>query len=316
MWLRSLRPAPVAGSRAYSRQLEEELEHYSALHEGSDTFVEPAPEIWNAALDRAAERVKDRTGADLLGHIAYRLNQRGDPPPRLLSLGCGAAGVEMAIARQSPDAEIHCVDVNPVLLRMAEERARVEGLRMSFLHADLNTARLPLGTFSVVLCHAALHHLIALEHVFGEIRRCLGESGQLIVIDIVSRNGYRMFPKTKAVASSIFATLPPRYRVNHTAYAVKMTDKSLYSPPAAMTGMECQRSEEILPLLRANFVEREFVPYFSLCRRFFDSMYGPNYDLSRPLDQAILTWIWELDCQYLDSGGLEPETFFGIFTPH
>jgi hypothetical protein len=77
--------------------------------------------------------------------------------------------------------------------------------------------------------------------------------------------------------------------------------------------MECIRSEDILPVLRGRFSERAFVPYLSFCRRFFNSMYGPNYDLSRPLDRAILDWIWRLDHDAIARGALPPESFFGIY---
>jgi len=42
-------------------------------------------------------------------------------------------------------------------------------------------------------------------------------------------------------------------------------------------------------------------------------MYGPNYDLSIPLDLAVFNWIWELDSHYLSNSTLKPETFFGIY---
>lgn len=311
MWVRSVRGIPLPGSPAYERNLEEEVEHYSGLLQDSSTRLEPAPPVWNAALDKASARIEERTGADLLAHVIHRLTQQESP--RLLSLGCGAAGIETMISRQAPAAEIHCVDVNGTLLRETQERARAEGRRMVFTQADLNVGHLDSGVFDVVFCHASLHHFIALEHVVGEIMRCLGPAGQLIVIDVITRNGYKMFPETRRIARSIFAALPAVYRLNHSAYGARLTDDTLYDPPAAMTGMECHRSEDILPLLRANFTGHAFVPYFSLCRRFFDSMYGPNYDLSRSLDNAIVDWIWELDCHYLDEGILQPETFFGIF---
>jgi hypothetical protein len=77
--------------------------------------------------------------------------------------------------------------------------------------------------------------------------------------------------------------------------------------------MECVRSEDIVPLLAASFTVRHFVPLLSLGRRFFDLMYGPNYDLERPLDRAVFDWIWELDCESIDEGRLRPETFFGVY---
>ena len=276
-------------------------------------MLEPAPPVWNAVLDKAAARIEERTGADLLTHVVTQLKR--SESPRMLSLGCGAAGIETMIARLAPEAEIHCVDVNATLLQRTEEQAGIEGLKMFFKPMDLNSARLDSGPFDVVFCHASLHHLIELEHVVGEIKRCLHATGRLIAIDVITRNGYQMFPQTRKIARSLFETLPPAYRMNHTAYARKLVDDRLYDPTSTMLGMECHRSEDILPLLREHFTEQAFVPYFSLCRRFFDSMYGPNYDLNRPLDLAILDWIWQLDCDYLDTGVLRPETFFGIFSP-
>ena len=44
-------------------------------------------------------------------------------------------------------------------------------------------------------------------------------------------------------------------------------------------------------------------------------MYGPNYELDKPLDKAIFDWIWALDRHYIESGALPPETFFGIYRP-
>jgi hypothetical protein len=78
-------------------------------------------------------------------------------------------------------------------------------------------------------------------------------------------------------------------------------------------GMECIRSQDILPLLRSNFTEQYYVPYFSMSRRFFDCVYGSNYDLTNPLHRAAFDWIWELDCHYIETGKLRPETVFGVY---
>jgi hypothetical protein len=56
---------------------------------------------------------------------------------------------------------------------------------------------------------------------------------------------------------------------------------------------------------------------FHHLKAFFDWMYGPNYDLSKSLDLALVNWIWELDGYYLNLSGsnrLMPETFFAIYT--
>jgi hypothetical protein len=132
-------------------------------------------------------------------------------------------------------------------------------------------------------------------------------------MDIITPSGYQMRPETRKLAQAIFATLPERLRVNHRAYSKPRADVELWAQDTRDAGMECIRSGDIVPLLRANFREVHYVALHALARRFFDLMYGPNYDLARPLDQAIFNWIWELDCDALDSGRLEPESFFGVY---
>jgi len=231
----------------------------------------------------------------------------------MASLGSGPCGLELAFARAAPNARITCVDVNAALLELGRERAQREHLRLDFLQADLNMIRLPENAFDIVFCHATLHHVLNLERLAGEITRCLRPHGELVVVDVVTRNGYRMWPETRAVVTNIWRTLPDRFRVNHTAYGKPQLDADIWEADTSQASMECIRAEDILPVLNGSFRVREFVPYFSICRRFFDTMYGPNYDLSLPLDRALLAWIWELDLYYIVSNRLKPETFFGIF---
>lgn len=305
------------GTAAYDRHARAEMEHYNRLYSGDqaarERLVEPVPPSWVEIQRLAAEHIREASGNDITGHVLARL--RGRKRPRLLSLGCGPGGVELVFAREVPDAEYVCLDFNPDLLALGRERAAAEGLTLRFEQADLNTVALPSGEFDVVFCHAALHHLLALERLAAEIRRALRPGGELIAVDVIARSGYRMWPETRRVARAVFAALPEPYRLNHTAYPEKRVDKRIWEADTRAAGMECARSEEILPVLDRAFTRETFVPYLALSRRFFDTMYGPNYDLARPLDAAILRWIWELDCHRLASGALRPESFFGVFRP-
>lgn len=78
--------------------------------------------------------------------------------------------------------------------------------------------------------------------------------------------------------------------------------------------MECIRSQDIIPVFASTLQVVHFVPYFTISRRFFDFMYGPNYDLKKSLDLSLLNWLWELDRYYLrTSNRLKPETFFAVY---
>jgi ubiquinone/menaquinone biosynthesis C-methylase UbiE len=299
------------GARGYDRHVAEEIEHYTDTFDGDPRLIEPAPPVWEEVQRRAGELIRAKTGDDLFGHLVRRLTARAGV--RLLSLGSGPGGVELALAREAPAARIACMDLNAELLDRGRRQAAGEGLAVEFEAADLNVVALPAGAFDVVFCHASLHHLVELERLFEQIRRALAPGGELIVVEVITRNGYRMWPETKRLVDTIWATLPERYRVNHTAYPGQWVDKRIWESDTSLAGMECARSEEILPLLRKHFREEVFVAYLALCRRFFDTMYGPNYDPLRPLDRAILDWIWQLDCQYLETGRLRGETMFGVY---
>ena len=55
----------------------------------------------------------------------------------LLSLGSGPGGVEMVFARECPEADYVCMDVNAGLLALGRERAAAEGLAATFDAIDL-----------------------------------------------------------------------------------------------------------------------------------------------------------------------------------
>ena len=305
---------PKPGTAEYDEHVREEIEHYGQIFEnevGREKLIQPVPPSWTELDHRVQVLMRVSTGKDLSGHLVARLNHR--PGIQMLSLGSGPGGVEIGLAQSAPHAEIVCTDINPNLLELGRQRAEELKLKIRFTEADLNTAELPPGEFDVVFCHASLHHVIELERLAQEIRRTLRPGGVLITVDVITRNGYLMWPETRTVVETIWNTLPERFRLNHTAYSEPRIDDEIWEADTSVSGMECAQSEEILPVLQRNFVAEHYVPYFSISRRFFDTMYGPNFNMSAPLDKAIFDWIWELDLHYLMTGRLRPETFFGIY---
>lgn len=311
------------GSAEYDEHKRAEIDHYAAVFKagqeepaphkhGGEHLFQPVPKSWIEVETRAAQLIEQKTGHNLLGHLIARMQSR---PMRMLSLGSGPGGVELLVAQNARDSRIVCTDFNPHLLDLGRNRAAELGVNTVFELADLNAVTLPHSSYDVVLCHASLHHVIELERLAGEIQKTLLPGGELIVVDVIARSGYLMWPESKAIAANIFRTFPEELRLNHTAYTAPRMDEDLWEADTSTSGMECIRSGDIVDVLSASFRTRAFVPYFSLCRRFFDTMYGPNFRLDDPLHAAILNWTWELDRHYIERGILRPETFFGIFAP-
>jgi 16S rRNA G1207 methylase RsmC len=67
------------------------------------------------------------------------LLERVPPPPQtgaLLDLGCGWGAIAIALARESPLAEVWAVDVNERALTLAAANARIAGVRVNASHPD------------------------------------------------------------------------------------------------------------------------------------------------------------------------------------
>ncbi|MEO8131426.1 MAG: class I SAM-dependent methyltransferase, partial [Bryobacteraceae bacterium] len=249
----------------------------------------------------------------LTSYLIKRL--RPTPGAAMISLGSGPGGIELTVAEWTPEASILCTDFNPALLDLGRQRATSQGFPVRFEQMDLNTADLPQAAFDVVFCHASLHHVIELERLADQIHQTLRPGGELVVLDVVTPSGYQMWPETRDVVRNLWRTLPKELRVNHTAYPEgPRFDEDFWEADTSKSGMECIRSGEIIQILSERFERKVFVPYYSISRRFFDTMYGPNYDLDNSLHRSIVDFIWELDRHYIRSGALKPETFFGIYT--
>ncbi len=301
------------GDEEYQARIRAEKAFYTAEYDKPATresLTEECCAAWSAVLERTrALECAATGGADFVQYLQRAAKAR--TAPRILSLGSGPGGLELRLAEGlPPDAVVECVDMNEKLIARGRERAASLGLSVRFSCQDINRLQLEAGTYDLVMAHAALHHFVALEHIFSEVQRGLKRDGEFVVNDMVCRNGLRLWPETKEVIGHLWNLLPERYRINHTLYETVRVDEEYPDRNYLGDGFECIRSEEILPLLRTMFHVKHFVPYLCIARRFFDRMFGPNYDLSRPLDRAILDFVWHLDGALLRDSILRPESAF------
>jgi SAM-dependent methyltransferase len=293
----------------YRRLVADEIAHFSGVYSDPTAraaLEEPDPPVWLEVERRAGRIIRDLTGRHRRDHAESIL--RDCERPKMLSLGSGPGGWELSLAQLVPDAEITCLDLNPELLALGRERARALGCQVEFVEADLNFVELEPSRWDLVACRSSLHHVLALERLADQIHRCLRPGGFIWVDDVIAPNRMGLAPETREVVPALFRELPARFRRNHNSGEI---DEQILEPE--QEGMECIRSGEIVPVLDAQFARRWWVPRFSLCRRFFDPIYGYNYDLSMTEDRAIVDRIWQLDLASLASGALPPDSLFAIY---
>lgn len=106
-------------------------------------------------------------------------------PATILDFGCGSgeSSTELAVMGY----EVTGIDVSPDLIRLAEERARLDQVsgRTKFLAVDGTTATLPPAAFDLVLVQAVLHH-VDLPACIETLDHVVKPGGFLLIVEPVA----------------------------------------------------------------------------------------------------------------------------------
>jgi SAM-dependent methyltransferase len=302
-------------ARTYEQRLQQEVSHYEKVFKGR--MAQEVPSVWLQVEEHLADEIEAVTGVrNLYQYVARHV--LGRRSIELLGLGSGACGNELdgivpVLRGYECEVELSCVDVNGAVLAQAAMEAEKRNVRFQPITQDINSMTLGENRYDVIVAYASLHHFLKLDHVAREVNRALRPGGIFVTVDIPTRNGYLMWDETLDAVNAIWRVLPPKYKIDHTGFATPTFVAKYTNVDYSINSFECINSEAILPAFRKHMKEVAFVPALSLARRFFDTKFGPNYDLREPLDLAIFRMVLELDRYYLAAGILRPETFFGAY---
>jgi len=266
-------------------------------------------------LGRFQSKVKKITGKNVWEHFISIVNEKwkkNQTPIKILSIGSGPGGSEMMCAKQfSAKYDFDCLDINENSIKVGQKKSDEEGLNFNFYVADANYLLLPKKRYDVIYAHASLHHLINHQHVVNQIKKSMKKDAKMVVLDVIVRNGLRIWPETKIIANQIFLKLPKNYKFNNMKIFLK---KYLTELPDVNVnrfgGFECINSQEVYPVLKKNFKTLIEVPGYAFARRFVDHPFSQNYDSENPFDRAIIDEIIKLDEKYSKINHLRPEGVF------
>jgi SAM-dependent methyltransferase len=139
--------------------------------------------------------------AQVLGKLTKLLGPQPGPFARSLEIGAGTGYFSLNLMRAGVVGRATCADISPGMLQTLEANARRLGLDVETAACD--AAELPFedASFDLVLGHAVLHHLPALERAFAEFARILRPGGTLFFAGEPSRRGDRIaaWPKRAAM---------------------------------------------------------------------------------------------------------------------
>ena len=299
----------------YQLRYKNEILYYTD-HFDEESLNEKVPNVWMYVEKFFSEQIEKKTGfSNLYQYVANHCKDK--ETVNILGLGSGPCGNEIdgiVPLLKEKKVSLTAIDINKNLLNQAKIKADQIGLKFVPIVQDINKLQLSENAYDIIVAYASLHHFLELDHITKEINKSLKQDGIFATVDIPTRNGYLMWGETYEIVKSLWKVLPNKYKVAHNknkkpTLEKKIINRNYYS----IKSFECINSEDILPSLRSNLIEIVYVPAFAFIRRFFDSKFGPNYNMKDPLDRSMFEFIKNLDQYYIENEILKPETFFGAY---
>lgn len=288
----------------YSRLVAEEIQEYSNIEVTEDLREGGvhAQKAWAFWFQYLSEEVWKTSM-----HVEISRFCAGVENAKILSLGCGYGGVEIAFAQSlRPGYHVTAVDINPGILAKARIEAESKGLNIRFVPLDVNFVEIKENSFDLIVAHASLHHLLNLEHVFSQIHRGLKDHGRLIVLDIIGKTQVLFWKQNVDFAIDLIQAMPPKYGLG--------IELARYSEPAIQIGMEGIRQEEIESLLNNYFTPLKMFKYGAFMRLICTHPeLGKRFDPDIEEDREYLRYIFDLDRRQVENGRLRPTEMLAVY---
>lgn len=134
----------------------------------------------------------DRLVASARGHaeryewLAAQLVKADDQV--LVDVGCGGAGMTVAMSRQQPTARVIGIDAEAPVLDAARRFVASEGVNVALVQADLDNGFGELETAvgapaDVIWCSHVIHHLADQQAALNDLARLLSPTGRLVIAE-------------------------------------------------------------------------------------------------------------------------------------
>lgn len=203
-------------------------------------------------------------GRDRFQYFIDKYFPDGTPVERVLTIGCGSGEFERGLAQYQFAREHDAFDIADGAIHKAVAAAREAGLtHIRYEVADLNRVSLERDRYDVVFGLSAIHHISALEYLFGQVRGSLKPGGFFLLDEFIGPSQFQWPDTQLEVANQVLAGLPEQFRrsleppgqIKTTVIRPTVESMNAGDPSEAI------RSAEIVPLLKDYFEVIEFKGY-------------------------------------------------------
>lgn len=179
--------------------------------------------------------------------VVAELRTRTRPGDLVVSIGCGGAVKERAIAQRLPDRRIRGIDISSTTVERAREAATRDGITNLELEVgDFNDLQLDRGSCRAVLGLGAIHHVEALERFWRACAEGLTGDGVVLAQEYVGPDRFQWTDVQVAEGDRVLHdVVPERHRTHH-----DHIERIPIEVITAIDPSEAVRSSELLPTCR------------------------------------------------------------------
>ncbi len=291
----------------YTRLIKEEKAHFADI-EVTEELTEGgihASSAWSFYWQHVRKILGNSGFVNLPDYVCGKF-PTDDRPVEVLSLASGYCGNELNLARgMTRPYKITCTDLNEAAFEKAKSVAKAESLAMEFQPADLNFLTITPGRYDLIFAHAAIHHVINLEHLFEQIANGLSPTGILHITEVVGKNRKLIWDRNERYANALLDLMPEEL--------TQGIHLAVHEDPDGMEGI---RQEDIFPLLREHFVA-----LFEHCHGAFMRFIcthpelGAAFSVNNPAARRCLEFLIASDDCAVRYGILAPLEIWGVYRP-
>jgi len=270
----------------------------------------------NTYLRPEMERFGFSSPNDFFVQSVRSLSAQTQHPLRILSLGCGRGELELAIAKSLQAHQVHFefvgLDLTKDVIDSASRAFEIAGLGASFRGeaVDLNRWKAA-GIFDVVIANQSLHHMVELEHLFTEVKKCLSKDGKFLISDMIGRNGHALWPEMLKEVENYWQKLPMHQREDA---ATGRIEARYYNHDSSKLGFEGIRAQDILPLLNQHFEFEFFFPFGGLVVPFVERRIGRNFSIESTTDIEFVDALAKREAELFSALDVKPTQMLGALT--
>ncbi|MFS0710747.1 class I SAM-dependent methyltransferase [Brevundimonas phoenicis] len=245
--------------------------------------------------------------------LEWLFTQKLAPVGRLLAVGCGDGGHELAIARRGFASEVVAFDASPVAIQLAQASAQAEGLSVDFsvrLFEEFIAQPGHANTFDAVLFSGSLHHVTDLEGMLSAVRQVLRPGGTVIVNEYVGAC-YQLYPRSQVdIVNRVLGRIPETFRMSsNEKLQLPTMDMIIANDPSE--GVRAPLIPVLLPMYFQSTYER-FVGG-ALLHPLFGHLNGSKVNDGSPESNALVSMLIALENELTAAGNLPHDFMFGLY---